>query len=185
MAVAKKSKEKRNAEVERIREYSGKYTHVAVIKNPDIPNVVLKKMREDFSNGAKILFVRKKMARAMYNMPDLPKESFFLMFGDRETVEAARTYRYRDFLEAGDVCPVRGVVERQVVRNKEMAGLLPVSMRDGQLQLVEDYVVCEAGELVDENKAKILRFFGQRLRRRCLDVLSVTATAGLLENKRD
>lgn len=181
--VTKKNKEKRNSEIAKIKDYVNTYPYMAIVRNPNIPNLILKRIRDDFSEGSKIVFIRKKMARAVYNMPELPKDPFFLMFGDKEIMEKAREYQYEDFLEAGDVCPIRAVVEAQVVRDKEMIKVLPVSMKDGQMRLMEDYVVCEANESVDETKAKILRLFGQRLRKRSLSVLSVTETAALLEKQ--
>ncbi|ADM11496.1 uncharacterized protein Eint_050470 [Encephalitozoon intestinalis ATCC 50506] len=180
-AVTKKSKEKKHAELEKVGKYAEEYPLVAVIENPSISNVILKKIREDFSGVSRILFVRKKMARAVYNMPSMPKDSFFLMFGDTEAIERAKTYQYEDFLEKGDVCPARVVIEKQVIRNKEMIEILPVSMKDEQMQLKEDYVACEAGEEVDEVKAKILRFFGKRLKKKNLVVFDVTPSSSLLK----
>lgn len=180
-SVAKKSKEKKNSEMEKIRECAEKHPCMAVVANPDIPNAVLKKMRDDFSGHARILFIKKKMARTVYNIPDMPKDPFFLMFGERDVLEGARSYQYGDFLEAGDICPVRAVIERQIVRDKAIAELLPVSTKDKQTQLLEDYVVCDADETVDERTARILRFFGKRLRLRTLSVESITPSADMLK----
>ncbi|AFN82979.1 hypothetical protein EROM_050460 [Encephalitozoon romaleae SJ-2008] len=183
--VTKKNKEKRQAEMEKIRNYAEKYPLVAVIENPGIPNVILKKIREDFKGTSKILFTRKKMASAVYNMPSMPADSFFLMFGDEGAIEKAKSYEYEDFLEENDICPSRVVIEKQVVRNKEMIEILPVTMKDEKMQLNEDYVVCEAGETVDERKAKILKFFGKRLKKKNLVVFDIASTSTLLKSKND
>ncbi|KAG5859661.1 hypothetical protein KMI_05g08430 [Encephalitozoon hellem] len=183
--VTKKSKEKRHAEMEKVKKYADKYPLVAVVENPSIPNAILKKIREDFEGISKILFVRKKMASALYNMPSMPKDSFFLMFGNEEAIEKAKSYEYEDFLEENDVCPSRAVIEKQVVKNKEMIEILPVSMKDEKMQLTEDYVVCEAGKTVDEKKARILRFFGKRLKKKNLIVFDVAPTSTLLKTEKD
>ncbi|CAD26565.1 hypothetical protein [Encephalitozoon cuniculi GB-M1] len=184
-AVAKKSKEKRHAGLEKIGRYAEEYPLVAVIENPGMSNATIKKIREDFDGEAKILFVRKKMARAMYSMPSMPKDSFFLMFGDEKAIEKARSYQYEDFLEENDVCPDCVIIEKQVIRNKEMAEILPVNTKDDQMQLSEDYTVCEGGDVVDERKAKILKFFGKKLKKRNLAVFDVVPTSSLQKKTAD
>lgn len=179
--VLKKSKEKRTAELEKMKDYIDKYSHLAVVMNSNIPNIILKKIRDDFSGIGKILFVRKKMAKVVYNMPDTPKDSFFLMFGNEDAMEKAREYQYQDFLEVGDVCPVRGIIEKQTIRDKNMLELLPVSMKDNQMQLMDDYVVCEMNEAVNEKQIKILKHFGKRLKMRSFDIFTITPTEGLLK----
>lgn len=179
--VAKKTKEKKSADLERVREYAEEYPLVAVVENPGIPNNILKKIREDFGDETKILFVKKKMASALYKMPAMPKGTFFLVFGTEAAVEKIKLYQYQDFLEEDDVCPIRAVIEKQVVRDKEAIGLLPVSAKDEQMQLTEDYVVCEENETVDERKARILKLFGKRLKKKSLAVFDVVPAATLLQ----
>lgn len=178
--VSKKNKERRSNDLEKIKKYAEEYSFVAFVTNPDLPNVAIKKMREDFEGKAKILFVRKKMASAMYNMPAVPKGTYFLIFGGESAMEMVKSYHYMDFLEENDVSKHRGIIEKQAVRNKKIQELLPVACKDGQMQLTEDYVVCEPSESIDASKAAILKFFGKRLKEKTLPVLCIVQSSGLI-----
>ncbi|KAM0672445.1 ribosomal protein L10-like protein [Ordospora colligata] len=178
--VSKKNKERRNNDLEKIKKYAEDYPCVAFVTNPDLPNIMIKKMREEFEGKAKILFVKKKMASALYNIPSVPKGTYFLVFGREAAMETIKSYHYMDFLEENDVAQHRGIIEKQAVRNKNIQELLPVSCKDGQMQLTEDYVVCEQKDTIDASKAAILKFFGKRLKEKKLPVLCIMQSSGLI-----
>lgn len=169
--VSKKPKEKRRGDCDRVRETAASFPVVHVVRNNDIHNLAIQKIRSDIEGH--VLFVKKSMFQHEY--PSFKFEgNYFLVFAKEDIREKLEGVSHRDYLQAGATASERVVVEAGVVRSARLASLLGNTIaQGGNAILQEDFVVCEENTVIDEHQAKILKALDRRLGWSLLSVLDV------------
>lgn len=174
-AIAKKLKEKKRSEVDKIKEIAATYPVVHVVLNSDIPNKAIQQIRGDVRG--RVVFVKKSMFQREYPAFQF-SENYFLVLAAGNIQEALEATAFPDYIEAGGVAAQHVAVPAGVVKNERLAELLDETVMQGaNTILLKEFVVCNEGDVVGEKQAKILRVLGKRLREGRLKVLAVRELA--------
>lgn len=179
--VSKKLKEKRRSDVDRVKEYLEMYSHVHTIQNNSLPNTVIQTIRSGVDG--KLLFVKRSMLQKQY--PGLRFDgSCFLLFSNENLTEKLGEFMYPDFLKAGEHIDQRIAIPAGILRNEKLVPMLDEAVPQGANSvLVNEYVVCEEGDVLTEKQAKILQILGNKFAQSNLHILSIQDSASLAASK--
>lgn len=173
--VAKKKKESRARENEKMEAKAECSHSVIVFDTTGLPTNQIKLLREQLKDhGAVIKSKKSAMAKALqscgYTPPDLTENAhLFFVEGDLDAATAIiESFASAVYIRQGDVAPETVTVSRGVLKADGMLVPtaserrlveygMPVVMRDDTLLLEEDFRVCSEGEAVDANAVTILK----------------------------
>eukprot|EP00177_Eucheuma_denticulatum_P006474 GFKZ01011789.1.p1 GENE.GFKZ01011789.1~~GFKZ01011789.1.p1 ORF type:complete len:222 (+),score=42.49 GFKZ01011789.1:155-820(+) len=177
-----RGRESKQTVLEELRSMIDNYDGIYVISTENMRNALLKELRTTWRDS-RIFFGRKKIAQVAFGRNDAEeyleglqkmskqmKGNVGLLFTNREHEEVVRffeNYGEMDFARAGNrstetVQLTEGELEMfegSQEQNLRLVGL-PVGVKRGKVWLSQDFTVCEKGEVLTPEKAKILEFLG-------------------------
>lgn len=170
--------------LEDLREATDKYDAIYVLSTGNMRNALLKELRATWRDS-RLFFGRNKIAQVAFGRDDAEeyaqglqqvarqlKGNVGLLFTNRphdRVVHFFNEYEKADFARSGFVATeavelVEGemdMFEGSQEHNLRLVGL-PVCLKRGKVWLARDFTVCESGETLTPEKAKILEFLGIR-----------------------
>lgn len=177
--------EKKQQFVQKIRDYIDAYAHLYVFSTENMRNVLLKELRADWKDS-QFYFGRKRVIQIalgrsveeeylenLHKVSDHLEGNVGLLFTNREhkdVISFFDSYSEDDFARSGfeatdRVHIVKGPLEQfepNQIQNLRLVGL-PVDLKRGVVMLSKDLTVCEKGDTLTPEKAKILEFMGIRM----------------------
>lgn len=175
----KKSKEQKNNEIEKIKEYLKTYNTVLVIKNSSIQNICLQSLRSIVDG--KVVFVKKTLLSKSYPRLNY-EEDIFLVFTNDDQIDKIKEFEYKSFLEVGEKSPAEVAIPSGIIHNKRLAQLVkPVETKGANTHLLADFTVVLENEEVNEKSCEILKIKGLRLANKKLEILDTIESKDLLQ----
>lgn len=179
---AKKSKAEKIGGVQKIADCLYKYGTVAFVENADIQNTCLQALRSAI--GGKVVVVKKAIFQRAYPSVNF-EQNYFLVLTAQSELEKLKAFKHNTFLEAGDICPETVVVRAGVIRNAKLADYVkPIERKGANTLLLQDFVICESGDVLQESQAKILKIMGNRLGSRTLNILGIKDSRDLVTSNK-
>lgn len=173
--IAKKLKEKKLNEIDRVKEIAASCPLVHVVVNSDIPSQSIQHIRNTVKG--RVVFVKKALFQREYPAFRFD-ENYFLVLAAENIQKSLEEATFPDYIEAGGVATQRIAVPEGVVENRRLAGLLDGAViRGTNAVLPKEFVVCSEGDVVNKKQARILRVLGKRLGVGHLKVLAVKELA--------
>lgn len=173
--VAKKKKESRTKEHEKIEARAGDSHSVIVFDTTGLPTNQIKLLREQLKDHGTVMKSKKSiMARALrgcgYEPPALTENAhLFFVEGDLDAATGIiESFSCTTYVRQGDTVPESVTVKRGVLQvdgvsiptaneKKLVECGMPVVSQDDQLLLKEDFRVCGKGDTADESTVLILK----------------------------
>lgn len=172
--ISKKLKDEKIKSLEKIPALIKSHKFVCQIENTDIPSSLLVKMRSEMLNTT-IFFVKKNYLLKYYHTFET-KKNFFLVFTDEIGIEKLKTYQYNTFLDVGDVSLGKVVIKQGQIKEKKLADLLPTITEKNITFLEDDFIVCEAGQKVDQKQSEILKCLKRKLKIENINIIKIIDT---------
>lgn len=184
----------KEAVVQEVRDLIDKYERIYVFSALSMRNVLMKSLREKWYDST-FYFGRKRLVQiamgntvqeeykeGLHKIAEHVQGSVALLFTNRDhpsVVKFFNEYSVSDFARSGFQATEgfevkKGALDQfdpSQVQNLRLTGL-PVDLKKGVVRLEEDFTVCEAGETLTPEKAKILEFMGVRMAKACIKLLS-------------
>lgn len=177
--------EKKQQFVQKIRDYIDAYAHFYVFSTENMRNALLKDLRAEWKDS-QFYFGRKRVIQIalgrsveeeylenLHKVSEHLEGNVGLLFTNRtreEVVSFFSTYAEDDFARSGFEATGRVFVKKgsleqfepNQIQNLRLVGM-PVDLKKGLVTLSQDLTVCEQGEKLTPEKAKILEFLGIRM----------------------
>lgn len=178
------NKPQKQAKVGNLRQTIDNYSSIYIIRSQNIRNTHLKKLRSKLSESrfyhgrlslAQIALGRDEAEEYLPGTRLLSKRLtgnvglFFTNKGHEDIESFFKSYERDDFARSGfvatqDVSLSEGELEFEPSQesNLRLVGL-PVCVKRGKICLTNDFVVCEEGDVLTPERAKILEFLGMKM----------------------
>eukprot|EP00747_Dinoflagellata_sp_TGD_P166906 gnl/TRDRNA2_/TRDRNA2_190448_c0_seq1.p1 gnl/TRDRNA2_/TRDRNA2_190448_c0~~gnl/TRDRNA2_/TRDRNA2_190448_c0_seq1.p1 ORF type:complete len:225 (-),score=52.12 gnl/TRDRNA2_/TRDRNA2_190448_c0_seq1:222-896(-) len=182
--VKKKTKEKKDALIEEVREACGKFSRLFLLSMENERNQFLQEVRKKLRPSRLICGKNKQMQLALGTQPSNECQDGVhkiaerisgpcaLLFTDKtpaQVQEFVAGYHPVDFARCGatatsTVVLNRGVETLSMLSHSIEAHLrqlgLPTQLREGKIHLLGDHTVCKAGEELSADAAQVLKLMG-------------------------
>jgi len=167
--------ERKKRMAEKIKSFIRSYRTIFVFDLHSIPASQLHKIRELLKDVAKIFVVKKRVLQKVMEEEKLtlPLEGIkmpALIFSDRsvfDVVKKLRLYKLPMKAKPGDKAPKDIVIKKgvtQVPAGPAIATFkafkMPTFVKDGKIAIKEDFKLCNAGEVINENMVSLLNLLG-------------------------
>lgn len=175
-------REKKQSILEDIRSTVDKYEHIYVFSTENMRNSSLKELRTELSDS-RFYFGRKKIVQVAFGrsaeeeyadglmkVGEMLKGNVGVFFTNREhekVVDFFEKYGVAGYARSGFVATKKVVLkegeleqfEASQQKNLQLVGL-PVGLAKGKMMLLKDFRVCNEGDVLTPENAKILEFMG-------------------------
>jgi mRNA turnover protein 4 len=182
--IQKKTKEDKQNSLLKFETNLKTYPLVAAIENTDLSNNFLKSIRNEIENTMTCM-VKKKIFLSKFKIENLKDKNFVFVFTDKNGIEKLKEYKYDTFLEEGDESVEEVVIDKGIIKDKELAELLPTLTKDNLEYLEEDYKICSVGEILDEKQCEILKNLKKKSKKVPVNIIQIWDSENFENNKND
>lgn len=169
--IAKKQKESRRNDFEKIETYGSTFPMIHVVQNVNLPTQSIQNIRSVVDT--KVLFVRKSMLQKQYPVFNFP-ESYFLVFAKENISSELEKMVYPSFLHEGEIASEQIVIPAGIIKDGKLASYISDAVpHGGNFVLEKDYMVCDKDSVISGKQANILQAMGKKMGACNLKVLAV------------